>query len=572
MMRLSFKFLSFVFRLFFIFTSFTLLLYTCADPHMPEGGPKDTTPPQLVASHPYNGETNFNDKKITLTFDKKIAVLGDIYQQLLITPPLQCQKNQLPYKWKIKKGKSLHITLNSPLEEKTTYTLNFRKAISATTEENIAEVVIAFSTTDYIDKMHVAGSVYHLMTNQPAAHTLVALYSADNDTMDIFNNTPNYCTWTDENGNFKISYVKQGKYRIFASHNEKDSLTTNPQTEAYGFLKDTLNLVEPRNDIVIPILKADVSDFELQAQRAEGQYFEISFSKPVVDYTLTLCHKPRQFRTMPELYSNLVDNGRTIRVYNTLNLLEEDKVVAHLRAVDTLGNCIDKEVEVHFIESASNKEALNASFQPPFGTPIDSYFVGTLTFNKPIASVKKDSMFFTLDNQPIVQITEEDLSFSAHKDTVTIKKQLNPAIIASALQTKDKDNPGAIFRLYMAQGAFITVDKDSSEAINYQYAFKNPSELGVIRGQVTTEAPGFIIQLLDKNYQVVDEIRNQKSYQFSKILPGTYQVRVLVLKDKTAAWSFGNIKKLEEPDPVIYYPAAIPVKANWEIEHIDLAF
>ena len=572
MMKPFLKFLSFIHFSSCIVTALTLLLYACASPRMPEGGPKDTIPPQLVETYPPNGSILFKDNKIVLTFDKEIDVRG-IYNQLVITPSLKKPKNKPSYKYKIKKARSIHITLNSPLEDSTTYTFNFREAIRDITEGNIAKnPVVAFSTTDYIDTMYVAGVVYYLMSNQPADNTLVALYRANNDTLDIFNNPPDYFTRTDKEGNFKINYVKKGRYRIFASHNEKDILTTNPQTEAYGFLKDTLNLIEPRKDIVIPILKVDVSDFKLQTKRAEGEYFEISFSKSVVDYTLTLLYKPRRFRTMPTLYSNLVENGQTIRVYNTLDLLEEDIVRAKLTAMDTIGNRINDTIDIQFRESSRSKEALKASFQPPSGTKIDPYFVGTLSLNKPIKSVTTDSLLFALDSLPIVKIDEENLSFSAHRDTVTIKKQLNPEMIASILQAKNKDNPGTSLGFYMAKGAFITVEKDSSEAISHKYAFKNPKELGVIQGQVTTNAPGFIIQLLDKDYQVVDEMRNKKHYQFSDVPPGSYQVRVLVLKDKDAEWSFGNIKKLEEPDPVIFYPSEIAVRANWEIAHIDFTF
>lgn len=540
---------------------------------MPEGGPKDTIPPKLVESYPPNGSILFKDNKIVFTFDKKIEV-QDIYNQLVVTPRLKRPKNKPPYTYKIKRhGRSLYIKLNSPLEDSTTYTFNLRGGVRDITEGNIAEnPFVAFSTTDYIDTMYVAGRVYYLMTNQPAANTLVSLYRTDNDTLDIFNSPPDYFTRTDEKGNFEISHVKQDKYRIFASHNEKDILTTDPHTEAYGFLKDTLNLIEPLKDIVIPILKVDVSDFELQTKRAEGQYFEISFNKAVVDYTLTLLRKPRRFREMPILYSNLVENGQTIRVYNTLNLLDEDIVAAKLTAIDTVGNRINDTIDINFRESSISKEALKTSFKPPFGTKIDPRFVGTLSSNKPIKSVTTDSIFFLLDSLPIIKINEEDLSFSQHRDTVTINKQLNLEMIASILQTEDKDNTDASFGFYMAKGAFITVDKDSSEAIDHKYTFKNPRELGVIKGQVTTNAPGFIIQLLDKNYKVVDEIRNKKYYQFSEVHPGSYQVRVLVLKDKDAEWSLGNIKKLEEPGPVIFYPSEVTVRANWEIENIDFEF
>ena len=63
-----------------------------------------------------------------------------------------------------------------------------------------------------------------------------------------------------------------------------------------------------------------------------------------------------------------------------------------------------------------------------------------------------------------------------------------------------------------------------------------------------------------------------RTINFKKILPGNYRLRVLVLQDKDAAWQFGNINKLETPDPVLFYPHELDVVANWELDYIDFEF
>ena len=89
---------------------------------------------------------------------------------------------------------------------------------------------------------------------------------------------------------------------------------------------------------------------------------------------------------------------------------------------------------------------------------------------------------------------------------------------------------------------------------------------------MTTQAPGFIVQLLDASYQVVDEIRNERNYQFKALMPGNYKLRVLVLKTADGEWSFGNILEQRAPDPVIFHPEEINVVANWEITGINFSF
>jgi hypothetical protein len=118
----------------------------------------------------------------------------------------------------------------------------------------------------------------------------------------------------------------------------------------------------------------------------------------------------------------------------------------------------------------------------------------------------------------------------------------------------------------------VTVEGDSSKAMRHVYTFRDSKAYGTIKGTVTTKAPGFIVQLLDLEYNVIDSIRNERNYQFNAVAPGSYRLRILVLQDKEAAWCFGNINELKEPDPVVIYPADIAVIANWEIDGIDFSF
>jgi len=48
---------------------FCLLFAGCAKIVMPSGGPKDTTPPKVLAEKPENASTNFQGKTIKITFD-----------------------------------------------------------------------------------------------------------------------------------------------------------------------------------------------------------------------------------------------------------------------------------------------------------------------------------------------------------------------------------------------------------------------------------------------------------------------------------------------------------------------
>ena len=545
-----------------------LLPSGCANVRLPGGGPKDTLPPKIIELYPPNASFFFKDNQIVLKFDKEIDI-HDLYNQLLVTPRLKKpSKDGLSYTYKNNRY-TLRLNLKIPLEDSTTYTFNFREAIKDVTEKNVAEnPVFVFSTGSYVDSMSIEGNVWHLLTNQPGKNCLISLYKADNDTLDVLNSVPDYLTQTDQAGKFKLNHVKRGQYRIYASNSPKGELIVNPSKTAYGFLKIPLDLATPMQGVNIPILKVDVNDFKLQNKKPQGQYFEISFNKVVVDYTLNLFYKPRRFREMPPLYSNLVEKNRVIRVYNTLKLLDEDSVYAQLIAFDTVGNLLQDTLTINFRESNRKKERLKQVFTPRSGAQVNPLFKGILTLNKPIRNVTADSILVMFDSLHITPVPLENIAFSKQRDSVTIQMPFDTNVLANL--GDGSRMPG--FRFYMGKGACITVDKDSSQVIDQQYKFKNSKEMGIIRGKVTTKAPGFIIQLLDEHGIVVDAVTNLVQYEFSNIVPGSYRLCVLVLENKDAQWNFGNIKKQVEPGPVLFYPQIIEVIANWEIENIDLEF
>ncbi len=561
-------------RLALVIISLELLGYACAQIIHPEGGPKDTVAPKILKSYPLHESSGFKGKKIKLVFDKEIQV-QDIYNRLVVTPKLKKLEGEPSYTYKVR-GNSLQITLESPLEEETTYTFNFNDAIKDITEGNIAaDPVLTFSTGDHIDSMYVAGQISYLMTDQPASKAFVTLYKVNDDGLDIFKDQPDYFIKADDEGYFKLAHIKKGHYSIAANNNEENRLVVDPGLDEYGFLKNPIDLTETSaENITLPIVKADVREFKLQSQQPQDQYFELSFSKPVVDYTLALVRESKRFKEAAELYSNLVDDKQAIRVYNTLGLLEEDGLEAQLTAKEALGHVIEESITINFREGRSRKNPVSHTFSPASGTEIKPVFVGTMTLNKPVKEVMVDRIFFVFNGQETVSFSTEDLQLSTHRDVITFKKQLDPKMLDHK-KSKEKDVVGKEQQglvLHMAEGAFVTVEGESSKAMRYNYSFKNPKEYGVIQGTVYTNAPGFIVQLLDLDYKVLDEIRNEPNYQFNEVAPGNYLLRLLILQNKDEEWCFGNIKQGREPDPVVLYPAVVAVIANWKIEDIDFSY
>ena len=63
-----------------------VVVYACASRGYPEGGPKDTTPPQVILEEPASFTKNFDKKRVNIYFDEFVQ-LKDINEKFIISPP-----------------------------------------------------------------------------------------------------------------------------------------------------------------------------------------------------------------------------------------------------------------------------------------------------------------------------------------------------------------------------------------------------------------------------------------------------------------------------------------------------
>ena len=91
---------------------------------MPNGGPKDETPPQLRSAQPANQSCNYTGRDFYIEFDEYV-VLKDADNNVLVSPPL---KNKPTYRTK---GRGVQVRIADTLQPNTTYLFQFKNAIAA---------------------------------------------------------------------------------------------------------------------------------------------------------------------------------------------------------------------------------------------------------------------------------------------------------------------------------------------------------------------------------------------------------------------------------------------------------
>ena len=208
----------------------------------------------------------------------------------------------------------------------------------------------------------------------------------------------------------------------------------------------------------------------------------------------------------------MVDDKQIIQVYNTFKPSEEDSLKAHLNAKDAAGTIIEESITLRFKKSNGQHASAVYTFLPHSGTAVGSTFTGTMTVNKPVREVIADRLAFVLNGKDIMRLDSSNIQFNTQRNKITVSKQLDWSMATSRKNGNTKREEKETLVLQMAEGAFVTIEEDSSEAMRYVYTRKNSEEYGTIKGTVTTQVPGFIVQLLDSENNVIDSIRNKHNY------------------------------------------------------------
>lgn len=225
---------------------FLALVFSCAEPRAPEGGPQDKQPPRI---HPKkystpNPSTNFRDNQIILTFDEWVK-LQAAYNQVVISPPLEKRPD-------IKiRNKSVVVEWKEPLKDSTTYIINFGDAVQDITEGNVVpNLKMIFSTGPYLDSLSCSGQIVDAETRAPKEEVWVMLYQNLADSVPK-TEKPYYFTKTDKQGNFKLEYLKKGRYRIFALDDKNRDYKYNQNNESIAFLDSAFQI----NDTIQPVFR-----------------------------------------------------------------------------------------------------------------------------------------------------------------------------------------------------------------------------------------------------------------------------------------------------------------------------
>ncbi len=513
----------------------------CATQRPPQGGPKDTTPPEFVpkSSAPANQTTNFQATKIILTFDEFIQ-LSKPRQQIIITPNMA--------KWPkfLVKGKRLIIELLADLNPNTTYSINFGEAIQDYTEGNpVKNFRYIFSTGESIDSLSLSGSVVDALTRNPVANASVMLYTNLNDSTP-YQEDPLYVIQTSSQGTFQLDYLHEGTYKVIGLVDNNKDYKYDGASEQIAFLKDPIQL--------------NSSDSSLKPLKL--QLFEANWKKQFI------AKKKYAHPNKAQLILNIPDTATEFKWINveptivqrfpngdTINFWFSEIQPNQVLAVNLFkkGNVIDSAEIKTFVPRKETSRKLLV-----FGLSGEQDFKTSpkIKFNYPIHRIDTSNWELFQDTMRIPILLDSNLENQEHL-SIWLRNKLKPktnytlTIKPDGVASNFAQNNDTTILAFSTSGEedygnlLLSMALDSSKASSNKH----------------------ILEVLNKAGNVVfrKSIAIPSETAINRLLPGQYQLRLILDENNNGRWDTGDYLNKQQPEKIIYYEGTIEVRANWDI-------
>jgi uncharacterized protein (DUF2141 family) len=378
-----------------------ILLVSCAKIGNIDGGPKDITPPELIASKPANYTKNFKGHKFELEFNEYIQ-LTDVNNQLNVSPPLKKKPKALVY------NKSIKVEFSDTLKDSTTYTFNFGKAIGDFNENNaIKNFEFVLSTTNYLDSMAVKGNIFNAFDLQPFKDpVLVMLYENLNDSAP-YRLGPTFTCRSNAKGEFFLNNVKEGRYRLYALKDANSNYKFDPPVEEFGFIDTIIDL---NSNLAGQLYKTDSIKQKEEADKAHEKAIADSIKQSKIA-------KNKKIQKAPESNkANKADGKKEVAIVDSAKM---DSIVelknSHHALPMTLYLFKDYDYRQYMKNNARvDKRRIDIMFNRPLLTDtLDVKLINTKSENwcLPEYSVMRDTFYFWLTDTALINCDTLRLSF-----------------------------------------------------------------------------------------------------------------------------------------------------------------
>lgn len=580
--------------LYYIIIIAAAVMYSCANIGNPSGGPIDKTPPIFMRSNPTPNAVNVKDRKIEIFFDE-IVTLKDPSTKIIVSPA----QTEMPRMSAL--GRKVTVELVDSLLPNTTYTIDFSNSIQDNNEGNaIDNFAFAFSTGSVIDSMRVSGYVLDSRTLEPMQSVVVGLQSNLVDSA-FHKEKLQRVALTNDRGQFTIRNVSPGSYHIFALKDlDRDYKFGNP-TEDIAFL-DSIIVPSIGSREAADTVYNDLNEIDTIMRATRPAYFPN-------DILLSMFNEDRKSQYL----------ANNLRVDSTRISLTFAAASDTLPSLSIVGRN-DVPDQWYTLERSQTNDTLTYWIRPPHLVSADTLMVATTYLRTDTASNLSwgtDTLKFTFQRQkakkkkkneetdsleqirfmelhPLANGTQEvyaplllqtgtpierysreafHLQRKLQNDTTFYPAEIKSiALRDSTLSRRDLMlkvdwEPGAAYKLAVDSLAMTDIYGLQTKPLKVDFNVRKMEEYGNIVFNIPAVRDSAIVELLDGTDKVVlhTPVKSHRA-ELLNLLPGKYYARLFIDRNGNGKYDTGNYDMHLQPEETVYYPGAINLKKNWDVE------
>lgn len=570
------------------------VMYSCANIGNPSGGPIDKTPPIFMRSNPTPNAVNVKNRKIDIFFDE-IVTLKDPSTKIIVSPA----QTEMPRMSAL--GRKVTVELVDSLLPNTTYTIDFSNSIQDNNEGNaIDNFAFAFSTGSVIDSMRVSGYVLDSRTLEPMQSVVVGLQSNLADSA-FHKEKLQRVALTNDRGQFTIRNVSPGSYHIFALKDlDRDYKFGNP-TEDIAFL-DSIIVPSIGSREAADTVYNDLNEIDTIMRATRPAYFPN-------DILLSMFNEDRKSQYL----------ANNLRVDSTRISLTFAAASDTLPSLSIVGRN-DVPDQWYTLERSQTNDTLTYWIRPPHLVSADTLMVATTYLRTDTASNLSwgtDTLKFTFQRQkakkkkkneetdsleqirfmelhPLANGTQEvyaplllqtgtpierysreafHLQRKLQNDTTFYPAEIKSiALRDSTLSRRDLMlkvdwEPGAAYTLAVDSLAMTDIYGLQTKPLKVDFNVRKMEEYGNIVFNIPAVRDSAIVELLDGTEKIVlrAPVKNHRA-ELLNLLPGKYYARLFIDRNGNGKYDTGNYDMHLQPEETVYYPGAINLKKNWDVE------
>jgi hypothetical protein len=574
----------------------------CAKQGSPSGGPRDTTPPEVVRSTPLNGTTNFSGKTITLTFNEYV-VLDKIQEKFMISPPVE-KRPEINTR-----GKNVIISIDEELRDSTTYTLYFQDAIRDINEGNILEnYQFVFSTGDFIDSLMLDGRVYDAFNLEVPPRMMVMLHSNLSDTAPK-TVIPDYISMTGPAGYFTVNNLRAGTYRIYALEDVNNNRKYEPADERFAFFSDTVRVTLESN------LPFDADTLSEESEMIHFHTEDIHMHEPdtlfppdqdTIRKIQTHIREPEHilyaFKAKPERYflaSTARKEARLLEYFlslppdtldfifeapglssedyftewspkrDTLKIWLRDSAVYNSQIIETVLTYPFSDNDSGLISKTDTIPMRFIQPRTPRGGTAPAQAL-QITSTAVRAGMPPGSDIVITPNAPIESVNFNLFTISAYNDSTGLLLPFTPRVdtlVPRKIVIEQKLEAGEDYVLQLLPGALVSMYGETIDTTLFRFRVRTMDSYGTFTANLSGYDGNVVVQLLDNRETVMmeEKIKSPGNAVFRFVEDGKYRLKVIYDTDGNGFWSPGNFLWGLQPEKVSYYPDELDIKSNWDV-------